>query len=114
MKTEHEQQTISVAVLLFSDYVERLFTRALERRNQLSTYSEAKRKLSIVAPPMLTCDHEKVPKQELVLRHQTRFSEKPKRTHHTCVTRVTQKRKSKKEHNFDNLLPLEKRQRKKK
>ena len=30
MKTEHEQQTISVAVLLFSDYVERLFTRALD------------------------------------------------------------------------------------
>ena len=60
MKTEHEQQTISVAVLLFSDYVERLFTRALERRNQLSTYSEAKRKLSIVAPPMLTCSIKKL------------------------------------------------------
>ena len=48
--------------------------RALKRREQFPTYSEAKQEVSAIVPPPLSDDHVKIPKSELVLKHQERFT----------------------------------------
>ena len=51
--------------------------RALKRRERFPTYSDAKQEISAIVPPPLANDHEKMPKSELVLKHQARFTPVP-------------------------------------
>ena len=45
-------------VVPFLDYVESLITRALKRRQQFSTYAEARQEISITVPLPLANDHQ--------------------------------------------------------
>ena len=87
-------------IVSFLDYVESLIMRALKRREQFPTYSEAKQEVSAIVTPPLSNDHEKMPKSELVLKHQARFTPVPAAK---SVVDASQRRSKKRKSNEGNV-----------